>query len=160
MGFPSFLVILGQPNYCGKKIVSQKTHTRRVKSVQIHPSYRSKPDGIKRRTKEQMPRYDFALIEVMHAMYYKYKSQLNFNDFRFEPRVRPVCLPTRHMWKHKFSNQVGTVSGYERDKSMKILVKDQNACRLMQAEKRIIGRKDEKCSRVMFSYILIWHYIG
>ena len=58
------------------------------------------------------------------------------------------------MWKLKFFKQVSTVSGYGRIEAIKIRGKHQTATQLLQADLRIIGRKDEKCKKVMFSYIL------
>ena len=149
ISFPSLLVVLGQPNYCDKNFATHKKKTRRVKRVQVHPHYRGKPDGIKKPTKKQMPRFDFALIEVQKEMFNYHQ---NFN-FKFEPTVRPICLPNRQMWKTKFFNQSSTVSGYGRNEAIKIHGKHQTASRLMQANLRIIGRKDKKCSKVKFTYL-------
>jgi hypothetical protein len=150
MTFPFLLVILGQPDFTDKDFVPPRKHLRRVKEVYVHPKYSGKPDGIKNPTKEQMPRFDFALIEIQKEMFNFHK---NFN-FKFEPTVRPICLPNKQMWKLKFFKQVSTVSGYGRIEAIKIRGKHQTATQLLQADLRIIGRKDEKCKKVMFSYIL------
>ena len=148
--FSFILVILGQPNFTDKGFRTTQKHTRRVKEVYVHPKYSRKPDGIKDPTKEQMPRFDFALLEVNRAMY---ESQHNF-DFKFEPTVRPVCLPaSKHLRQSKFVNQISTVSGYGRTEAIKIRWKHQTSVGLKQADLRIIGRKDKKCSKVKFSYI-------
>ena len=77
----------------------------------------------------------------------------NFN-FKFEPRVRPICLPASKTKRlSKFFNQLSTVSGYGRVEAIKIPGKDQTSKQLLQADLRIIGRKDKKCSKVNFSYI-------
>ena len=148
--FPFILVILGQPNFTDKGFRTTQKHTRRVKEVYVHPKYSRKPDGIKDPTKEQMPRFDFALLEVRKHMF-NYRQ--NFN-FKFEPSVRPICLPaSKHMRQSKFFNQLSTVSGYGRVEAIKIRGKHQTSMQLKQADLRIIGRKDKKCSKVKFSYI-------
>ena len=98
-----------------------------------------------------MPRFDFALLEV-HKHMFNYHQ--NFN-FKFEPSVRPICLPaSKDMRKSTFFNQLSTVSGYGRVEAIKIPGKHQTSMQLLQADLRIIGRKDKKCSKVMFCYIL------
>ena len=142
---------MGQPDFTNNKFRTPKKHLRRVKKVHVHPNYSRKPDGIEYPTKEQMPRFDFAILEVNHAMY---ESQHKFK-FKFEPSVRPICLPaSKDKRKSKFFNQLSTVSGYGRVEAIKISGKDQTSKQLLQADLRIIGRKDKKCSKVKFSYIL------
>ena len=145
MTFPSLLVILGQPDYTDKKFVLQKKYTRRVKRVQVHPYYRGTPDGIKKPKRTHMPIFDFALLEVIKPMY---GSHQNFDHFKFEPTMRPVCLPSISMWKAKFVNQLSSICGYGRVKAKKISGKHQTALRLMQADLRIIGPQDKKCEKV------------
>ena len=144
------LVILGQPDYTGNIIRTPPKHLRRVKEVYIHPKYSRKPDGIKNPTKEQMPRFDFALLEA-HKPMFKYHQ--NFN-FKFETRVRPICLPaSKHLRRSQFLNQISTVSGYGRTEAIKIRWKNQTSLRLIQTDLQIIGTRDKKCSKVKFSYI-------
>ena len=141
---------MGQPDYTDNNFRTPQKHLRRVKEVYVHPRYSRKYDGIKNRTKEQMPRYDFALLEAHKPMF---DSHQNFN-FKFEPSVRPICLPaSKHMRKSQFFNQLSTVSGYGRVEAIKIPGKDQTSKQLLQADLRIIGRKDKKCSQVKFSYV-------
>ena len=148
MNFPSLLVILGQPDFNVEQFVAPK-HTRRVKNIQVHPKYRGKPDGIKNPTRDQSPIFDFALIEVMRPMF---ASHQNFN-FKFEQMVRPVCLPSREMWRSKFYKQSAIVSGYGRNEAKMIHGKDQSASRLMQAYLRILSPNDKKCAKVKFTYL-------
>ena len=142
---------MGQPNFTNNKFRTPKKHLRRVKKVHVHPNYSRKPDGIEYPTKEQMPRFAFAILEVNLAMY---KSQHKFN-FKFEPSVRPICLPaSKDKRKSKFFNQLTTVSGYGRVEAINIPGKHQTSMQLLQADLRIIGRKNEICSKVIFSYII------
>ena len=147
MTFPFLLVILGQPDYTDDNFRSPAKHSRRVKKVHVHPKY-SRKTGTK---KEQMPRFDFALIEVIKHMYSYYK---NFN-VKFEQTVRPICLPSRRMWNYKFSKQIATVSGYGRIEAKKINGREQNSKRLKKAFLQITEKNDTTCEKVMFSYILI-----
>ena len=141
---------MGQPDYTDNKFRTPRKHLRRVKKVHVHPNYSRKPDGIKYPTKEQMPRFDFALLEVNKHMFNYHQ---NFN-FKFEPSVRPICLPaSKQRRKSTFFNQLSTVSGYGRVEAIKIPGKHQTSMQLLQADLRIIGRKDRKCSKVMISYI-------
>ena len=143
-------VILGQPDYTNNKFRTPQKHLRRVINVHVHPNYTRKHDGIKYPTKEQMPRFDFALLEVRKHMF-NYRQ--NFN-FKFEPSVRPICLPaSKHLRQSKFLNKISTMSGYGRTEAIKIRRKHQTSLQLTQADLRIIGRKDKKCSKVKFSYI-------
>ena len=66
MTFPFFLVILGQTD----KPPPPK-YSRRVKKFHVHPKYSRKPIrfSAKKPQKEQMPRFDFALIEAIKPMY-------------------------------------------------------------------------------------------
>ena len=142
---------MGQPDFTDNKFSTPQKHLRRVEQVHIHPNYTRKHDGIKYPTKEQMPRFDFALLEVRKHMF-NYRQ--NFN-FKFEPSVRPICLPaSKRMRKSKFFNQLSTVSGYGRVEAIKIHGKHQTSMQLKQADLRIIGRKDKKCSKVLFNDIL------
>ena len=149
--FPFLLVILGQPNFTVKGFRTPRKHTRRVKKVYVHPKYSRKPDGIKKLTKEQMPRFDFALIKVHTPMY---SHHLNYN-FKFEATVRPICLPaTKFLRSKTFLNRISTVSGYGRVEAKKIPGrKNQTSLQLMLEDLRIIGRNDKKCSKVKFGYI-------
>ena len=150
MTYLFLLVILGQPDYTDNNFRAPPKHLKRKKKVYVHPEYSRKPDGIKYPTKEQMPRFDFALIEAHRPMFDYHQ---NFN-FKFEPTVRPICLPaSKRMRKSKFFNQLSTVSGYGRVEAIKIHGKHQTSMQLKQADLRIIGRKDKKCSKVNFSYI-------
>ena len=150
MTYQFLLVILGQPDYTDNNFRAPPKHLKRVKKVYVHPEYSRKPDGIKYPTKEQMPRFDFALIEAHRPMFDYHQ---NFN-FKFEPTVRPICLPaSKHMRQSKFFNQLSTVSGYGRVEAIKIRGKHQTSMQLKQADLRIIGRKDKKCSRVKFSFL-------
>ena len=148
--FSFILVILGQPNFDAIQFLAPK-HTRRVKNIQVHPKYRGKPDGIKNPTRDQSPIFDFALIEVTKPMF---ASHQNY-DFKFEQTVRPVCLPSREMWRSKFYKQSAIVSGYGRKEAIKIRGKDQSASQLMQADLRIISPNDRKCAKVKFTYLSI-----
>ena len=148
--FLFLLVILGQPNFTDKDFQTPQKHLRRVKEVYVHPKYSRKHDGVKNLTKEQMPRYDFALLEAHKPMF---DSHQKFN-FKFEATVRPICLPaSKQMRQSKFFNQLSTVSGYGRVEAIKIRGKHQTSMQLKQADLRIIGRKDKKCSKVNFDYI-------
>ena len=150
MTYLFLLVILGQPDYTDNNFRAPPKHLKRVKKVYVHPEYSRKPDGIKYPKKEQMPRYDFALLEAHKPMF---DSHQNFN-FKFEPRVRPICLPaSKQMRKSKFFHQLSTVSGYKRTEAIKIDWKRQTSMQWMQADLRIIGRRDKKCSRVKFSFL-------
>ena len=150
MTYLFLLVILGQPDYTDNNFRTPKKHLRRVKEVYVHPRYKRKLDGIEKPTKEQMPRYDFALLEAHKPMF---DSHQNFN-FKFEPSVRPICLPaSKTKRESKFFNQLSTVSGYGRVEAIKIPGKDQTSKQLLQADLRIIGRRDKKCSRVKFSFL-------
>ena len=152
MTFSFLLVILGQPDYKDFRVPPK--HQRRVKKVHVHPEYRRKPTSFsdKKPKKEQMPVFDFALIEVKKAMMYSYTKNYNFE---FEPTVRPVCLPSRRMWKDKFVEKIGKVSGYGRIEAEKIDWKNQNSAQLKEAVLRITGKNDKTCKKVMFSYIII-----
>ena len=150
MTFSFLLVILGQPDYTDNNFRTPQKHLRRVKEVYVHPKYSRKPDGIKNPTKEQMPRFDFALLEVNRHMF----SHRQYFNFKFEPTVRPICLPaSKTKRESKFFNQLSTVSGYGRVEAIKIRGKHQTSMQLKQADLRIIGRKDKKCSKVNFSYV-------
>ena len=150
MTYLFLLVILGQPDYTDNNFRAPPKHLRRVEKVYVHPNYSRKPDGIKHPTKEQMPRFDFALLEA-HKPMFKYHQ--NFS-FKFEPRVRPICLPaSKHLRRSQFLNQISTVSGYGRTEAIKIRRKPQTSLRLIQTDLQIIGRRDKKCSKVKFSYI-------
>ena len=139
---------MGQPEYTDNKFRTPKKHLRRVKKVHVHPNYSRKPDGIKYPTKEQMPRFDFALIEVIKSMY---SSHQHYN-FKFEPTMRPICLPSKRMWRFKFVEKIAKVSGYGRIEAKKIYGRHQNSMPLKEADLRIIGSNDTKCEKVMFSY--------
>ena len=154
MTFSFLLVILGQPDYTDKGFRVPPKHERRVEKVHVHPQYRRKPTSFsdKKPKKEQMPVFDFALIEVKKAMMYSYTKNYNFE---FEPTVRPVCLPSRRMWKDKFVEKIGKVSGYGRIEAYTIRGKDQNSMQLKEADLRIIGKNNKACEKVMFSYIMI-----
>ena len=150
MTYLFLLVILGQPDYTDNNFRAPPKHLKRVKKVYVHPEYSRKPDGIKYPTKEQMPRFDFALIEAHRPMFDYHQ---NFN-FKFEPTVRPICLPaSKQMRKSNFFNQISTMSGYKRTEAIKIDWKRQTSMQWMQADLRIIGRRDKKCSRVKFSFL-------
>ena len=153
MNFPFLLVILGQPDFTDKDFRLTPQHSRRVKNVYVHPNYRGQQKfSAKKPNKEQMPIFDFALIEVKRAMY---KGHHHYSNFKFEPMVRPVCLPSERMWKSEFLNQITTVSGYGRIEAIKISGRDQNSKQLKQAHLRITGKNNKKCEKVMFSYITI-----
>ena len=154
MTFSFILVILGQPDYTDKDFRVPPKHSRRVKKVHVHPEYRRKPTSFsdKKPKKEQMPVFDFALIEVRKAMMYSYTKDYNF---KFEPTVRPVCLPSRRMWKFKFAEKIAKVSGYGRIEAKKIYGRHQNSIQLKEADLRITGKNNKACEKVMFSYIMI-----
>ena len=114
----------------------------------MHPNYRRKL-GEKRK---QMPRFDFALIEVKNAIY---KGHKDYNNFKFEPTMRPICLPSSRMRKFKFVGKLAKVSGYGRIEAKKIYGRHQNAKQLKEAHLRIIENKDKTCEKVMLSYIII-----
>ena len=99
-----------------------------------------------------MPRFDFALIEVKEDMMLDYTRNYNF---KFEPTVRPICLPSKGMWKDKFVEKIAKVSGYGRIEALKVSGKDQNSMQLKEADLRITRSNDTKCEKVMFSYIII-----
>ena len=141
---------MGQPNYTDKKFRVPLKHQRRVKKVHVHPNYRRKP-ATKNTPKEQMPIFDFALIEVNKEIYSSHKHY----NFKFEPTVRPICLPSSRMWKLKFVGEKAKVSGYGRIEAKKIYGKHQNSMQLKEADLRITGKKDKTCEKVMFSYIII-----
>ena len=149
MTFPFLLVFLGQPDFTDKR--PPQKHSRRVKNVHVHPKYKPVKSSAKKPRKEQMPRFDFALIEVNEAMYSSHKDYINF---KFEPTVRPICLPSKRMWKRKFKfvEKIAKVSGYGRIEAKKIDGKHQNSWQLKEANLRIIGSNDTKCEKVMFSY--------
>ena len=154
MTFPFLLVILGQPNYNQKGFQLPPEHSRRVKRVHVHPNYRRKPENPDPRIppKEQMPIYDFALIEVITPIYRS--RTLNYN-FKFEPTVRPICLPSKRMLKFKFVGKIAKVSGYVRIEAKKIYGRHQNSMPLKEVDLRIIGSNDTKCGKVMFSVHII-----
>ena len=139
---------MGQPNYTYKDFRVPPKHFRRVKEVHMHPNYRRKL-GEKRK---QMPRFDFALIEVKNAIY---KGHKDYNNFKFEPTMRPICLPSSRMQKFKFVGKIAKVSGYGRIEAKKIYGRHQNAKQLKEAHLRIIENKDKTCEKVMLSYIII-----
>ena len=139
---------MGQPNYTYKDFRVPPKHFRRVKEVHMHPNYRRKL-GEK---KKQMPRFDFALIEVKEDMMLGYTQNYNF---KFEPTVRPICLPSKRMLKDKFVEKIAKVSGYGRIEAYKIHGKDQNSMQLKEADLRITRSNDKECEKVMFSYIII-----
>ena len=141
---------MGQPNYTDKKFRVPLKHQRRVKKVHVHPNYRRKP-ATKNTPKEQMPIFDFALIEVKKEIYSSHKHY----NFKFEPTVRPICLPSSRMWKLKFVGEIAKVSGYGRIEAYKIRGKDQNSMQLKEAYLQITRSNDKKCEKVMFSYIMI-----
>ena len=148
------LVILGQPNYTYKNFHVPPEHKRRVKNVFVHPKYRAYPTEFsdKKPKQEQMPRFDFALIEVKEDMMLRYTRNYNF---KFEPTVKPICLPSKRMLKDKFVGYLAKVSGYGRIEAYKIRGKDQNSMQLKEADLRITRSNDKKCEKVMFSYIII-----
>ena len=151
------LVILGQPNYTNQTKLNfhvPPEHERRVKQVFVHPKYRRQPSEFsdKKSKQEQMPRFDFALIEVKEDMMLGYTRNYNFN---FEPTVKPICLPSKRMLKDKFVEKIAKVSGYGRIEAYKIRGKDQNSMQLKEADLRITRSNDTKCEIVMFSYIII-----
>ena len=150
MTFSFLLVILGQPNYTDKKFRNPLKHQRRVKKVHVHPDYRRKPAS-KDTPKEKMPIFDFALIEVLEPIYSSYKHY----NVKFEPTVRPICLPSKWMGKYNFVGEIAKVSGYGRIEAKKIDWKNQNSMQLKEADLRITGKKDKTCEKVMFSYIII-----
>ena len=139
---------MGQPNYTYKDFRVPPKHFRRVKEVHMHPNYRRKL-GEKRK---QMPRFDFALIEVKKAIF---KGHKDYNNFKFEPTMRPICLPSSRMRKFKFVGEIAKVSGYGRIEAIKIYGKNQDSMQLKAADLRITDKKDETCEIVMFSYIII-----
>ena len=153
MTFPFLLVILGQPNYTDETFQVPKEHQRRVEKVHVRPYYRRMPIEFsdKKPKKEQMPRFDFALIEVKEEMMHGYTRNYNF---KFEPTVKPICLPSNRMWKLDFVETIAKVSGYGRIEAKKIDWKNQNSEQLKEADLRIIGKKDKRCNKVMFSYII------
>ena len=57
---------MGQPNYCDPNPSFDKSMTRRVKNVKVHPNYRGKDDSD---NPWEMPIFDFALLEVSVPMY-------------------------------------------------------------------------------------------
>ena len=148
------LVILGQPNYTYKNFHVPRKHERRVENVFVHPKYRKQPSEFsdKKPKKEQMPRFDFALIEVKEEMMHGYTRNYNF---KFEPTVKPICLPSTRMWKLDFVETIAKVSGYGRIEALKVSGKDQNSMQLKEADLRITRSNDTKCEKVMFSYIII-----
>ena len=141
------LVILGQPNYTYKNFHVPRKHERRVENVFVHPKYRKQPSEFsdKKPKKEQMPVFDFALIEVRKAMMYSYTKDYNF---KFEPTVRPVCLPSRRMWKFKFAEKIAKVSGYGRIEAKKIYGRHQNPIQLKEADLRITGKNNKACENI------------
>ena len=80
-----------------------------------------------------------------------YSSHQHYN-FKFEPTMRPICLPSKRMWRFKFVEKIAKVSGYGRIEAKKIYGRHQNSMPLKEADLRIIGSKDTKCEKVMFSY--------
>ena len=98
-----------------------------------------------------MPRFDFALIEVIKPMYSSYQHY----NFKFEPTVRPICLPSKRMLKFKFVGKIAKVSGYVRIEAKKIYGRHQNSMPLKEVDLRIIGSNDTKCGKVMFSVHII-----
>ena len=61
-----YSVILGQPNYCDPNTSFDKSMTRSVKNVEVHPYYRGKTDSD---NPWDMPIFDIALLEVSVPMY-------------------------------------------------------------------------------------------
>ena len=154
MNYLFLLVILGQPNYTYKNFHVPPEHERRVKNIFVHPKYRAYPTEFsdKKPKQEQMPRFDFALIEVKKDMTLGHTRNYNF---KFEPTVKPICLPSKRMWKDKFVEKIGKVSGYGRIEAYTIRGRDQNSMQLKEADLRITRSNDTKCEKVMFSYIII-----
>ena len=97
-----------------------------------------------------MPIYDFALIEVKTPIY---RSRTPNYNFKFEPTVRPICLPSKRMWKLDFVETIAKVSGYGRIEAIKIFGKHQNSKQLKEADLIITGENHKTCEKVMFTYI-------
>ena len=138
---------MGQPDFIDIHYDPKQTKTRRVKKVHVHRSYTGF-NGNDTTENEDMPDYDFALIEVDKHMY---KDNPRYN-YKFGPTMRPICLPKKEMRKRKFVNQLSLVSGYGRVEAIEVPGKDQLPWRLMQAYLKIIGGEDEKCSEVTINY--------
>ena len=83
-----------------------------------------------------------------------YSSHQHYN-FKFEPTMRPICLPSKRMWRFKFVEKIAKVSGYGRIEAKKIYGRHQNSIQLKEADLRIIGKNNKACEKVMFSYIMI-----
>jgi len=129
----NILIILGQPNYCeGSK--TEIAGYRKVRRVHVHPTYRAKQG----KGKENMPIYDFALIEVRRS-------------FKFGEKIRPICLPGRNDWKtrtKKYTGEITTVTGYGRTEKIEIEGRDQTSCQLLKADLQVMPFENETCFKM------------